>query len=127
MKVTMDKDSRKVITLEEAPIVKRIINEMKEDESTAAEYITYAINAANKGSIIKVYEATATIAKNRRASNCYGENTWDIDIWIHGTAQTYNGFIIIGAYLSDIWSLTSENHEFIAQNHFYVRWFAEAK
>ena len=125
MKVTMSADSKRIITLEEAPIARAIIANLKEDESTAAEYIRYAINAAC-GHCEEVYKATATIAKNCRAWNSIIENSADIDVWIDATARTSDGFCIIGAYLTDIWSLSGDNAKEMA-NHMYTRIFTEKR
>lgn len=125
MKVTMSKDSKRVITLEEAPIANAIINNLKEDESTAFDYAKYAIDAICKGSIVEVFKASAVIAKNCRANDSIIEGSQDIDVWIEATAQTSDEFCIIGAYLSDIWSLSGDNTKEIA-SHMYSRIFKEA-
>ena len=125
MKVNMSAESKKIITLEEAPIANAIIANLKEDESTAANYAEYAVNAACKGSCIEVFKASAAIAKNRRADNSIIEGSKDLDVWIEATAQTSNGFCIIGAYLTDIWSLTGDNSAEIASRHMYTRIFTE--
>lgn len=74
-----------------------------------------------------MFKATATIAKNCRASNAFTDNSHDFDVWIEATAQTRDGFCIIGACLTDIWNLCGDNDAEIAKNHMYVRLFSEAK
>lgn len=113
MKVALPKDYRKLYTLEELDIARSIIRDMKEDESTPAEYITYAINhwmsnTGNGGYIKDVYKATAEIAKNHRAWNAYSEESQGMDIWIQAVAETEEGFLRIEAYLTDIWSLSAD-------------------
>ena len=125
MKVRMTADSKRILSLAEAPIANRMIREMKEDESTAADYIKTAIYATGD-SVEEVYKAEAEIAKNCRIWNQYAEDSGDIDIWINAEARTRDGFIIIGAYLSDIWQLTGDNGEEIAK-YMYIRKFAEVK
>ena len=124
MNVIMSKESKRIITLEEAPIARAIIANLREDEATATDYIKYAINAACKGSCLEVFKASAAIAKNRRADNSIIEESKDLDVWIEATAQTSDEFCIIGAYLTDIWSLTGDNGAEIA-SHMYVRHFVE--
>ena len=48
-----------------------------------------------------------------------------VDIWIEATAYVNdNEFIIIGAYLSDIWQITGNNNLEISSN-MYIRKFKE--
>ena len=125
MNVIMSKESKRIITIEEAPIARKIISDMKEDETTAAEYAKYAINAACKGSCIEVFKASATIAKNCRINDWYFKGSGNLDVWIEATAQTTEEFCIIGAYLTDIWSLDGDNSAQVAEDHMYVRIFRE--
>lgn len=128
MRVIMTADSKRIIRLDEAPAAQRIIKEMREDESTVAEYAIYAVNAAGtegRDWCAKIYEATAEIAKNSRVQDAYFEGSADLDVWISATARTNNGFCIIGAYLSDIWAISGDNAAEIAKNHMYVRKFRE--
>lgn len=124
MKVSITAESKRYITLEEAPIVKAIIDSLKEDETTAAEYVTYAINAACKGTCQEVFKVKATIAKNCRANNSIIENSKDLDVRIEATAQITEGFCIIEVYLSDILQLSEDNRECLVE-HMYVRTFTE--
>lgn len=129
MKVTLLKEDKKYITLADAPIVRQIITDMKEDESTAADYAEYAINAAYnlKAYGVEILKASAKIAKNARAWNVYNDHSETIDIWIDATAYVNdNEFIMIGAYLSDIWQITCENCKELASN-MYIRRFKEVK
>lgn len=129
MKVTILKEDKRYITLEDAPVVHQIIADMKEDESTAADYAKYAIDAAYdlRAYGIEVLKASAKIAKNARAWNAYNDHSETLDIWINATAYVNgNEFIIIGAYLSDIWQITCDNRKEIA-SHMYIRKFTETK
>lgn len=127
MKVALLKEDKKYITLADAPIVRQIIADMKEDESTAADYAEYAIQAAyNHGAYgVEVLKASAKIVKNSRAWNAYNDHSEKLDIWINATAYVNgNEFIMIGAYLSDIWQITCDNAPEIATN-MYIRKFKE--
>ena len=103
MKVRFEKEDKKYITLEEAPIVREIIASMKEDESTAEEYADMAIRAACDGNAygIEIMKASAKIAKNCRAWNAYSANSNSIDIWIEATAYINNDEFIMIGYLAD--------------------------
>jgi hypothetical protein len=125
MKVTMSEESKRIITLEEAGIAKKIIADMKEDESTAAEYAASAVYTACGSSCLKVFEASATVARNRRAYDSFFEGSKDLDIWVKATAQTADGFCIVGAYLTDICRLTGDNNAEIA-TRMYTRTFKES-
>lgn len=129
MKVTLLKEDKKLITLADAQIVRQIIADMKEDENTAEDYADMAIRAAYNGNAygIEVLKASAKIVTNSRAWNVFTENSGQLDIWINATAYV-NGdeFIMIGAYLSDIWMITGYNHKEITE-HMYIRKFKEAK
>lgn len=54
MKVRLDKEDKKCITLDEAPIVREIIVDMKEDENTASDWAKYAIAATYNHKAYKV-------------------------------------------------------------------------
>ena len=123
MKVNMTAESKRILTVEELPVARSIIRQMKEDETSAAEYIRYAVNALGNG-CAKVYEASAEIAKNCRVWNAYDTGTGTLDIWIEATARTWNGFVEIGAYLTDIWNISDNDRQ---TEHFYVRTFTESK
>lgn len=126
MKVSITKNSKKVITLAEASIAQRIIEDLKQnDEWTAKDYAVMAVRVADpKAWDIEVLKASAEIAKNARAWDSLCEDSGTLDVWIEATAQTSNGFVIIGAYLSDIWSISTDNEDYI-RSHMYIRRFKE--
>lgn len=129
MKVRLEKEDKKYITLAEAPIVREIIVDMKEDEETAAGWAKYAISAAYNGYTynVEVMKASAKIAKNARVWNAYNDHSKKLDVWIDATAYVNcDEFIIIGAYLTDIWQISSDNYKEIA-SHMYIRRFKEDK
>ena len=49
MKVTLLKEDKKLITMADAPIVRQIIADMKEDEFSPADYADIAIRVAYDG------------------------------------------------------------------------------
>lgn len=129
MKVKFEKESKKYITLEEAPIARKIIADMKEDENTAADWAEYAISAAYnyRAYSTEILKASAKIAKNGRAWNVLNDHSETLDVWIEATAYVSGDeFIIIGAYLSDIWQITVDNAQ-ESVSHMYVRRFKEIK
>lgn len=128
MKVKLEKEFRRHYTLEELDMAKAVINAEKEDESTAEEWAEYAVREALKKDngeyadyLSRVITAKAETAKNYRAWNEYGE-TGNLDVWIEAMAKTYNGFIEVGAYLSDIWKSGAERYK----HHMYIRYYKEA-
>ena len=129
MKVTLLKEDKKLITLADAPIVRQIIADMKEDTSTVEEYAELAVRAAYDGNAygIEVLKASAKISTNCRVMNAFTQNSGNLDVWIDATAYVNgNEFIMIGAYLSDIWQITGHNNEEIA-SQMYIRKFKEEK
>ena len=123
MKVTISAESKRVVTMEEMKMAKEIVQAMKEDELTAAEYARIAVVAFGDG-CEKVYEATAEIAKNCRAWDNYEEGSGTLDIWIEATARTWNGFVEIGAYLTDIWNISGDNDQ---TEHMFIQRFERVK
>ena len=107
MKVTLEKDYRKLYTLEELDMAKAVIMAEKEDELSAKDWAEYAINEAlrnEEGCLLTVLKAEAETAKNCRIWNRYGDGgTGEMDGWISFFAETSRGFIKGGAYLTDIW------------------------
>lgn len=89
MKVTLPKDYRKTFTLEEMDIARRIIRDMKDDDTTPAW-------------------------------DAYGEDTHQMDIWVEAVAKTFDGYLELGAYLTDINGI-APNTDFT--EHMYARYF----
>ena len=134
MKVTLTKEMKRFISLAEAPAVRQIIADMKNDETPITEYAAMAARAiSGSGSnIVKVLEASAEICKDAATPfNYYNENSGCIDIWVRFTAiinDGFDGIIMGGALLSGIWSLCGDeetDREIVS--HWYVRNFKEAK
>lgn len=121
MKVTLEKNYRKYYTLEDLDRARRVIAAEKEDEMSAKDWAVYAVGEAlrNKdGSLWEILKAEATTAKNCRAWNRYGDDSADMDVYIRFLAETTEGFIRGGAYLSDIWETGATEYK----QHMYIRW-----
>ena len=131
MKVTITKDTKKWLTLEQAPIARRIIADMKQDETPITEYAAMAVNCIGNALghfnwCSRVLEAKAEISGNRRIWNQYSDDSETLDVWIDFTARTDDGFIEGGAYLTDIWNIGGIESEELAA-HMYCRIFEEVK
>lgn len=121
MKVTLEKDYRKYYTLEDLDRAKAVIAAEKDDEMSPKDWAVYAVGEAlrNKdGSLWEILKAEATTAKNCRAWNRYGDDSADMDVYIRFLAETTEGFIRGGAYLSDIWETGATEYK----QHMYIRW-----
>ena len=112
MKVRLEEDYRRVYTLEELAQAKEVIKAMREDTTKPEEYGAMAIRSilnmmGNNDCMMKVLTAEAKTAKNSNGEyDRMGTNTGKIDVWITAYAETVDGFIRIGAYLTDIWEET---------------------
>lgn len=114
MKVTLEKDYKNIYTLADIERAKMIIAAEKDDESTLEDWATYAANEALKNRseyVREVLKATARTAKNFRIWNAYGCESGEMDVWIEATVETSEGFLKIGAYLSDIWQTGGTPYE----------------
>lgn len=109
MRVMMTDDSKKIITLAEAPYALQIIEELKEDTGLQ-EYARMAANVAGGNYNYEILKATAEIARNQNVWDQYGEGTGTLDVWLKIYAfARYAGFYEIYVYLSDIWQITADN------------------
>lgn len=129
MKVKITAESKKVITLDMADVARRIVREFSEDISTAADYAMSAATAITND-IVTIVKADAHIARNYRAYNSISDDSNDLDVWIEflgyvGTTNymTASEYIVGGAYITDIWNITSDNAHDIAEKHMYYRIF----
>lgn len=132
MKVSLEKDYRRLYTLEDLDAAKAVIAYEKEyDEESVNGWAEYAVNEALHGEgsdycvdcCEKVFEATARTARNSRiAWDTYGEGSGYMDVWVEATAKTSRGFIEVGAYLSDIWKTGAERYK----QHMYVAEYKRA-
>lgn len=135
VKAKLTAESKKVITLAEANDVKKILESINgEGESTDGPQIdTYAIDmiinyVARKSGLCvagaKIFEASASIAKNQSVYNLYSETSGCIDIWVEITAKiTYDCYAEIGIYLSDAWMIAGEYTPDDVWNRTYIKIF----
>lgn len=125
MKVKFTAKQKQYITVAELPIVKRIIADMKDDDNLQ-EYAQMAARVASRSNeTFEILKADATIAKNCRIYDNYGENSGTLDIWLEAYAfNSYKGFYNIGIYLTDVWNICGENREEI-RSHMYIEEYTE--
>lgn len=128
MKVQITADSKKVIHLDEQEIVRQIISDCKDDDLRA--YVMSAVNCVGTSynTCQRIYEMTAQIARNCRCWDAFFEGSRDLDVWIEAAALTSEGFVMIGAYLTDIWQICGrEAEDAVVRSHFYIRRFVEQR
>ncbi len=121
MKVTLQKDYKRLYTVADLDHAHTIIKYMKDDDETAAGYAKYAISEALKGTsdiCLNILSATAETTKNCRAWNIYGDDTGNMDVWIEAIAKTCDGFVEVGAYLTDIWQT---GDDYCYKNKMYIQ------
>lgn len=113
MKVSMNKEFKKLFTLEDLERAKLVIKtEKEEDNYTAEKWAEYAGRKSleRKGHfILEVISAKAETAKNGRIWNEYGEDSGDMDVWIEALFVTDFGMMKLEAYLSDIWHIGEDD------------------
>ena len=86
----------------------------------------YAVNEAlrykNRGYCEEVLKAEAHTAKNCRAHDLYGEGTGNMDVYLDIIAETSDGFIRVGAYLSDIWGVDNDTPYY---EHYFISYYGK--
>ena len=122
MKVQFTNETKKFVTVAEMPAVRKVISTMKEDGMTAKDYAEMAAQVASACNAVKVLEASAEIAGNCRVWNAIAEGTERFDVWVKFTAFTGDGFVMGGAYITDLWTLAADNREDIL-SHMYIQRF----
>lgn len=103
-----------------------IIKNMSEDDTSAKDAAKIAAKAIAGTNSVEILRVDATMARNARIFGRYFEESGQMDVWIDFTAMTDEGFIIGGAYLTDIWDLSDDDREEFC-NHAFIRKFAEVK
>lgn len=122
MKVIMSNESKRIVTVSELPAAKKIIRDMKDDASTAADYAASAVRALC-GYCDEVFRASAEIAKNGRVYDAYDTGSGNLDVWISFIARADNREIVEGgAYLTDIWDITGDENDEIKEHAFLLRY-----
>lgn len=125
MKVTLVENYKSIYSLDDVARAKTVIKYQKDDSSTVSDYARYAVNEALKGTddgLVRIIEATAETARNSRVWNLYGDDTETMDVWVKAIAKTYDGFIEIGAYLSDIWNT---GYDYSYKDRMYIEYFTK--
>lgn len=126
------KEDKKYVTAYDVEKSREIIRDMKEDESTPAEYLETAAKSLKGVYHAEIINAAARVSCNRRVWNAYSAESQDLDIYVEGLAKVeYNdgkryrvAYVEIGAYLSDIWQLTgSEEDDATTTSMFYLTWY----
>ena len=79
MKISITKESKSYLTVNEYEVAQRIIGEMREENLNEIAMIAADIATSGKGQ--KVFEATAEICRNIRVWNQYGDDSGMLDIW----------------------------------------------
>ena len=125
MKIQINEKSKRVLTLSEMPVVKKIIKDFKEDGNGEIDILMSIFEAD------EVIRSTAAVSKNCRANNVFSDESGNIDIWIEATLYNHyssenNGgvFYIVEAYLSDLWQATADNWKEL-KSRMYIRKFLE--
>lgn len=130
MKIQINQESKKVLTVSEMPIVRQIVQDFKDNKDDLSWDLEILKNIFGADEIIN---STANISKNCRIYNYFNNESRNIDIWIDATlfcsySSENNGgvFYIVGAYLTDIYQATGDNWKEL-QSRMYVRKFVESK
>ena len=133
MKVAITKESRAWMTLDEHEQAKQIVKDMREDESTAADYVRMAaacwLRNADKSNdcVLNVLTADAEITRNMRAWGNFSDESGMLDIWLNGTVETYDGFLKLGVCLTDVWSIGPDEFDIEFPTHCHARYYTEQK
>ena len=123
MKIRIKPEMKKVLTLAEMPAAREIQRQEAEDTMTVAEYLERAARiASHSAGSFRIYDASASIARNCRVYNYYG-STGSLDVWLEGLAFAPTvGAFLIGAYLSDIFQITGDaSEDDLLRAHMYLR------
>lgn len=130
IKLKIDEDSKKVLTLSDMPAVKRTVKYYKENEDALSWSLDTLKNMFDASEIIK---SAASISKNCRVYNYFDDDSRNIDIWINATFYSNysrgvkgGAFYKVGAYLTDIEKSTGDNWEEL-KGHMYIRRFLEVE
>ena len=132
MKVNITKESKKWLTVDEYDRAKEIVRQMKDDEWSAEQYVDMAAicwlrNTGKNDYRARVIEASAEIAKNSRAGNAFNDDSGTLDVWMKGLVETWDGFLKIECYLTDIWSIGPESFNKKFPEYCWARYYTEQK
>ena len=120
MKVKITERAKKFLTLEELPVAKQVINDLKEDNELENYGKIAARIASGTNETFEILKAEAEISHNRRVYDAFCEGSGKIDIWMEFYAyNAYAGFYEIGVYLTDLWNSTGDNSDEI-KSHMFI-------
>lgn len=118
MKVTFERDYKRIFTVEEYEQAKRVIAYEKDDDSTPKGWLEMALTqlcSDRNWTADRVIEAEAKVVKNCRINqwSAYGEDTGMMDVYISGVAHVWmdnkRGYVELSAHLTDIWQYGNES------------------
>ena len=120
MKIKITNEAKQWMTLAEAPEARKIVEQYKEcgKEETRWFAETAARIASGENVPWEILKQEFEISGNARADGYYSGR---LDIWMECYAfNDYYGFYAIGAYVSDLEQVASDNHEEI-KSHMWIR------
>lgn len=127
MKVKLTKETKKWMTLAEAPAARRMIEDLKTEYTDTAADIAVAaarVIIPNGGyKTVKVLEASAVIAGNGRIWNYWGEDTGRLDVWVDAIVVCDDYYAEIGCYISDVYNLGDDDSKTELKMHSFSRLF----
>ena len=128
MIIRIPSEMKKVLTVAEMPAVREIQRQESEDTMTVSEYLQMAAHVASSdNSSYQIYDASASIARNGRVWDYYGDGTGRLDIWLEGLAfNAYVGAFLIGVYLSDLFQITGGPADDQVREHMFIKEFHPA-
>lgn len=129
MKISVTNEMKRIIPIADMPAVRKVLASFKDDGFSAKDYAEMAARIASGNNHVKVLECSAEIAGNARVWDRFDEGTAQYDVWINFTAIVSNGFggfVMGGAYVSDLWEATGDNDREI-RKHMYIRKYTLAE
>ena len=127
MKVTLPDNYKDIYTVNELTQAKAVIACMRDDDYPIKEYAAMAARealtcVAPTDYMRNILTATAETAKNSRLEyDQMGDGCGWFDVWLDFIAETSDGFIKGGAYLSDIYGIGAVN----IRSHMFLHYYTE--
>lgn len=117
MKIKITEEVKRILTVSEMSVVRRIRSEMVEEDLLS--YCRMAARVAGGcdfNGMCEIFDESAEIAKNFRIWDGIEEGTGQLDVWIRFMAYDgLNTVLRIGVYLTDLWKVTGYNNDEIKQ------------
>lgn len=125
MRARITKRLKDWVTVSQMPTVKRMVDEVKEDEYSATDYAKMVARTVFGDNEAMIFNAVAEVAGNERANDNFFEGSGTFDIWIEFIAfHSFKGACEIGVYLTDIWSYSGDaEKEEEYKSHMYMNGF----